>query len=135
MPLVHLLCVPATPIRQSFPAHTYRHVIVYWWVLEGRTTRTTEWGSPVAARASFRAGAARASFRAGAAREWRARDEREHDEEVAQEGRHCGRAAWNSTTSARLRLADDLHYKVQLSLSASDSRATQLYRALRRWRT
>ena len=72
-----------------------------------------------AARAP-RESAARESFRAGAARECRARDAREHDEEVAQEGRHCGRAAWNSTTSARLRLADDLHYKVHLSLSASD---------------
>ena len=50
-------------------------------------------------------------------------DARERDEEVAQEGRHCGRAAWNSTTSARLRLADDLHYKVRLSLSASDVRS------------
>ena len=70
-----------------------------------------------------RAGVARVSCRAGAARECRARDARERDEEVAQEGRHCGRAAWNSTTSARIRLADDLHYKVHLSLSASDVRS------------
>ena len=75
-----------------------------------------------AARAP-RASAARESCRAGAARECRARDAREHDEEVAQEGRHCGRAARNFTTSARLRLADDLHYKVHLSLPASDVRS------------
>ena len=62
---------------------------------------------------------------AAAARGGRARDAREHedDEEVAQGERHCGCAALKSVTSARLRLADDVHCKVHLSVPASDVRS------------
>ena len=67
-----------------------------------------------------RAGRAARAPRASAARDAR---EHEDDEEVAQGERHCGRAAQNSMTSARLRLADDVHCKVRLSVSASDVRS------------